>query len=646
MHNGRLSIDAPLVPPSPQAAAMTTKAQRVPRNDLGSKQFAATTVRNVKRQATHIICRSIMGPLDSGKSSRKNRDSHESIDWGHLDSPRKICQEGDAVWAEVDFDGDAFSKDTREKKINPQRKSRGDVAEEVSPNSKRIGLKQIRSSKHDSKKKQGSNFSREGEQEKPKMLSLMSPELKAKSKMKKSSSDKLVIEGSPTKEERRSKTKGLSTRSRSPTGSVISRRREKVIDNMIGCDSPGKKSKSRKNVDSCDGYVASSVASSRRRVVPIVDLASSRTRAVQRSEARNNWRETHSGSKDSKKSSSEPATNADDALDMKAETFSKVDRRMSLLEQSRTGPVRASSVRMLRRSGDDDDDDDDDDFSVISAASASFMVDSGLDAPFTNRRPSCAGGYLPSDLSATPSQTPRGRRASALGSSLDRAQLIFTLKKGCDDEDDDDSCSGRSAYALPNDIAGATSSQFDIGRSNSNVRSRRPSMSSALTIPCVNGSNSDLSTSDHSRHGKSDRKSKSKSNAESPPNSKSLRKKSENGQGVLPSDMEDKKGACYDSAVDDMLKSRRLRGARGDAPVKKVEKEKPVAGSRRMSLTMLSNMVSGNKNNTGDSSSTNNKTNTKSSSGDNANSTSSTNRSSDARAKTSEGSIRRPGRVS
>jgi hypothetical protein len=560
-----------------------------------------------------------MAPSDSTKRRTKERGSKDVLDWSDVgaSSPQKFCQEGDTVWAEFDFGSDPFQEETESKPANSSKKTKATS----SSLDKDDGTKQKRSAncapKKPSRTKSSSTASLSDD------VSVRSSEKRPteKGKLKKPTRDKPSSEDTSMTESKLLKKPSTSkeSQSRSSSPSAANRRREKAIENGAAISGTIKNSKPSKS-DSRSVGDASLETPSRRRIVPLADLASSRTRAVQRAESRKNWREAHAPSKESCHDTSPKrgggggasSSNTDDALDAKAQKFGRDERRMSLLDASRKGPILSSRMRSKRDlyDGDDgDSDNDDDDFSVVSAASSSsFMVTSGLDAPFPNRRVSCAGGYLPSDLSNSAAPTPtrnQGRRASALGSSLDRAQLIYSLKQRDDDTDDDRSCS--SSYTLPTGLAGSTNSQFEIGRSNSNVRARRPSFSTPLVMPCVNGSNTDLSTSDHlSRAEKSERKVKVKKSLSMDILSISPAKTSKKNIEKT-AEVEDKKsgtssGAAgsYDSAVDDMLKNRRLRGARGDAPTKKVE-EKPSApsSSRRLSLNILTQFVNPNAPNDG-----------------------------------------------
>jgi hypothetical protein len=560
-----------------------------------------------------------MAPSDSTKRRTKERGSKDVLDWSDVgaESPQKFCQEGDTVWAEFDFGSDPFQEETENKPANSSKKTKATS----SSLEKDDATKQKRSAngapKKPSRTKSSSSTDSMSEE-----LSVRSSEKRPneKGKLKKPLRDKPSADDTSKAESKLLKkpSRSKESQSRSSSPSAANRRREKAIENGAAISGTIKNSKSSKS-DSRSVGDASLETPSRRRIVPLADLASSRTRAVQRAESRKNWREAHGPSKESSHDGSSHkrggvggASSADDALDAKAQKFGRDEHRMSLLDASRKGPIRTSRMRSKRNlyDGDDgDSDNDDDDFSVVSAASSSsFMVTSGLDAPFPNRRVSCAGGYLPSDLSNSAAPTPtrnQGRRASALGSSLDRAQLIYSLKQRDDDTDDDKSCS--SSYTLPTGLAGSTNSQFEIGRSSSNVRARRPSFSTPLVMPCVNGSNTDLSTSDHlSRAEKSERKVKVKKSLSMDILSISPAKTSKKNIEKT-AEVEDKKsgtssGAAgtYDSAVDDMLKNRRLRGARGDAPTKKVE-EKHLApsSSRRLSLNILTQFANSNANNEG-----------------------------------------------
>jgi hypothetical protein len=311
-------------------------------------------------------------------------------------------------------------------------------------------------------------------------------------------------------------------------------------------------------------------------------LSQSRQRAVQRAEARNSWREAHGGAATTQPKGK--SNGSDDLLDAK---------RSSLLDQSRKGPIRSSSIRG-RFHGDDDDDDD---FSVLSGtSSSSFMVDEHLDAPFPSkglRRASSyhpgGGGslygddhstssYLPNFLSNTNPNGGNGgfqkkeRRPSAFGTGQERAQAIYSLKNDLDkdsDDDDDESCSGMSVYSLPNGLARSNGSHFEIDRSSkAGASARRPSLSTVLTIPCINGVEDDNDPTDPSN--KIERRGSMSSNQDPDSN---------------------KKGAAnYDSTVEDMLKNRRLRGARGDAAKKKKE-EKVKKKDRKLSMKLLTNLV-------------------------------------------------------
>jgi hypothetical protein len=584
-----------------------------------------------------------MAPNDSSRRRAKDRTTGSSSGSGSKDtsaadltnmkSPQKMCQEGDTVWAEFNFDNDPFpasaaagatstAADTKAATLSSRKSSKSVAASE----SKDDATKSKSSNKSEDRK-----LSRSKSEDQP---SSLSPEKRlgsTKAKIKKSSDEKASQEKDGSSKKLRNKSDSAPTesssrsRSESPSGAA-NRRREKAIENGSSVPSAPKRKNLKKEASSrsCD---ATETPSRRRSVVPIDTLASSRTRAVQRADARKSWREAHvPGSKDgglSSGSSHRRTLDVDDVMDAKLE-----DRRMSLLDQSRKGPVRISS-RMRNRKDDDesdygDGDDDDDDFSVMSSASSSsFLVNGGLEAPFPNRRASCAGGYLPTDLSgvngttATPTQhRPQGRRASALGTSLDRAQLIYSLKPRDDDDDmdDDKSC---TSYTLPNGLAGSSTlatSQFELGRSSSNTRARRMSLSTPLVVPCVNGSNTDLTNTELSRAEKPERKIKKTFSSDilslSPSKFSTSSKKSSVGKDGKKSKSVDgsegKKDASeapsaattsttthgsYDSAVDDMLKNRRLRGARGDAPVAKKVEEKPATTGRRLSLGMLTNKL-------------------------------------------------------
>jgi hypothetical protein len=311
-------------------------------------------------------------------------------------------------------------------------------------------------------------------------------------------------------------------------------------------------------------------------------LSQSRQRSVQRAEARNSWRETHGGA-----AASQPkgkSKDSDDLLDAK---------RSSLLDQSRRGPMRSSSVHGRSRAADNDEDD----FSVLSGtSSSSFMVHDHLDAPFPSNglrrsssyRPGGGGSvykddhstssYLPSFLSNTNPNGGNGgfqkqeRRPSAFGTGQERAQAIYSLKHDLDkdsDDDDDESCSGTSVYSLPNGLARSNGSHFEIDRSSkAGASARRPSLSTVLTIPCVNGVEDDNDSADPSN--KVERRGSMSSNLDPASNKKG--------------------GANYDSTVEDMLKNRRLRGARGDAAKKKKD-ENVKKKERKLSMRLLSNLV-------------------------------------------------------
>lgn len=585
---------------------------------------------------------SVVGtPLKGKRSGPKQGLEWDVVD---MDSPQKVCKEGNAVWAEFDFSMDSFAKQDIENKMSSPRKSKGTSAEK---DDKTKHTSSPRHTQSDKKKSSSSTSSREVERtkedksaasteqrsnrkskkssvdkpsrghsptEREEEKSVISPERRSSQKSKKStvdkssraitptkskeeksvlspgerssrksktsSADKPSRDITPTKRESRRLTTDDSVRSRSP--SVASRRREKTQV------SPEKTPKAKEHRHDA------SQTPSRRRQVPVVDLSSSRTRAVQRAEARNSWRATHTVPKETSIKAGSSGTDFDDDMDAKARKTDTDEHRMLFLEQSRKGPVRVTSRLRSKR---EDYNDDDDDISILSASSSSFM----LDEPFSSsqlRRGSCAGGYLPNDLSARV-HSKKGRRASAFGSTLDRAHAIYNHK--ADESDDDESCSGQSAYTLPNGLSTPMGDQFDIDRSGrASVVARRPSLHMVLTVPFVNGSDADLSSSEHSsRTEKSDRSAKSKralsneslsgSTASTKPSSP---KKTVRPSGDKPAEQDDKKGVNYDSAVDDMLKNRRLRGARGDAvPKTGKKKDEAQAPQRKLSLKLLSNLV-------------------------------------------------------
>ncbi len=304
----------------------------------------------------------------------------------------------------------------------------------------------------------------------------------------------------------------------------------------------------------------------------VEQLSQSRQRAVQRVEARNSWRESQ------RKSGTCSDADDDRTIDD--------SRRASLLDQSRRGPIR--SIRH------DDDDDDDDDFSVLSGVSSSFTVNDTIDAPFIaknikNTAPGSGhgGGYLPNSLNHTNTNDSgtfqkKERRPSAFGSGYERAQALNQLKSTLDHNDDSDgeSC---SSYMLPTSLARSAGAQFEIDRSGrGGASTRRPSLSTALVIPCVNGV--DDSDNEDDLYSKSMDRRGSLSSKELDQSSKAERRGSLSTRNVD----DDKKG--YDSTVEDMLKSRRLRGARGDA-AKKKEETKKVKKTRGLSISMLTNLV-------------------------------------------------------
>jgi hypothetical protein len=430
---------------------------------------------------------------------------------------------------------------------------------------------------------------------------------------------------SPKKRESRKLTKESSMRSNVRSPSVSRREKSRVSVSDDDCDYSNRKDKSatkkskaqkdersrrrnddddeRDNISRRSHRDSSQTPSVRRRHSTQINedqLSQSRLRAVQRAEARNSWREAHSGTTVSQPKSKSQAvsgvTDPDDVLSSRG--------RSSLLDQSRRGPIRSLSVRSRHRH--EHDTDDDDDFSVLSGTSSSFMVEENLDAPFpvkNLRRASSYqvtgglgssddfsnGSYLPNFLStATGSKGGVGndvfhkkeRRPSAFGTGHERAQAIYSLKSNLDrdSDDDDESCSGMSVYSLPSGLARSNGGHFEIDRSSkSSASARRPSLSTGLTVPCVNGvddNNTDPAGNDPAT--KSD---------------KAERRGSTSAKLLDPdTDSSKKAGANYDSTVEDMLKNRRLRGARGDA-AKKTKDEKVKKKHRMLSISMLSNLV-------------------------------------------------------
>lgn len=320
-------------------------------------------------------------------------------------------------------------------------------------------------------------------------------------------------------------------------------------------------------------------------------LSQSRQRAVQRMEARNNWRESQR--KSISTSSTTPETPVeDDPIDT---------RRASLLDQSRRGPIRSFRCNY-------DDDDDDDDFSVLSGmTSSSFTVDDTLDAPFVakNIKSSVSavthpggsgtrggGGYLPNSLNNTNTNDngtfhKKERRPSAFGTGYERAMALNSLKNELDNDSDEEG----SSYALPTGLSRSAGTHFEIDRSGrGGASARRPSLSTTLTVPCINGI--DDSDNDDDLYSKSSDRRGSLSSKEFDLSSKDERRGSMTSRNVdYESDSNNKKASAnYDSTVEDMLKSRRLRGARGDA-AKKKEETKSVKKTRGLSISMLTNLV-------------------------------------------------------
>lgn len=506
-----------------------------------------------------------------------------------MESPsaqRVVCKKGNTVWAEFDFAMNNFEEASGSPKTSRVTTAAkyGEAKHRTSP----------RASEGDKKKSPSAKSSRDGESKKDEKGGL-SPEQRSSRKSKKSSDDKNSRDTTPTKREPRRLTKESSTRSRSP--SVASRRREKALGSVLTpqARSPEKVLKtpktnkvkkekdhrSREASETPSRRRDSTETPTRRRPIAIESLSSSRTRAVQRAEARNSWREGHSVPKEASMKSGSSGNGVDDSLDEMAQ------RRPSLLDTSRKGPIRVSS-RMRSKS----EDDDDDDFSVLSASTSSFRHDDCLEAPFPSGQLRDAGSYLPNFLSApaTPAKAKQGRRPSAFGSGLDRAHAIYNFRP--DESDDDESCSGGSVYSLPNGLARNIGSQVEKGGGgHTSDSARRPSLNSVLTMPIVNGSNKDLSSSEHGRSEKSERSDKSKKSRIGSSTADDTSPKQKGSEKC--SEQDDKKGAKYDGAVDDMLKSRRLRGARGDGVQRtgaKKKEEKP-ATHRKLSLKVLANLV-------------------------------------------------------
>jgi hypothetical protein len=333
-------------------------------------------------------------------------------------------------------------------------------------------------------------------------------------------------------------------------------------------------------------------------------LSQSRQRAVQRMEARNNWRESQRKSNAATAATSEPSSEDNHPIDT---------RRASLLDQSRRGPIRSFRCNY--------DDDDDDDFSVLSGmTSSSFTVDDTLDAPFVakNIKSSVSvvanhptgggnrgsGGYLPNSLNNTNtidtgSFQKKERRPSAFGTGYERIMALNSLKNDLDNDSDDEG----SVYTLPSGLSRAAGTQFEIDRSGrGSASTRRPSLSTTLTVPCINGI--DDSDNDDDLYSKSSDRRGSMSSKELDPSAKERRGSMSSRNVDYESDSNNKKaGANYDSTVEDMLKSRRLRGARGDAAKKKEEK-KSVKKTRGLSISMLTNLVQSNNKSTPETSAT------------------------------------------
>ena len=303
-------------------------------------------------------------------------------------------------------------------------------------------------------------------------------------------------------------------------------------------------------------------------------LSQSRQRAVQRMEARNSWRESQ------RKSGTCSDADDDRTIDD--------SRRASLLDQSRRGPIR--SIRY------DDDDDDDDDFSVLSGVSSSFTVNDTIDAPFIAKNIKSTvpgsghgGGYLPNSLNHTNTNDSdtfrkKERRPSAFGTGYERAQALNQLKSTLDHNDDSDGESS-SSYMLPTSLSRSAGAQFEIDRSGrGGASTRRPSLSTTLVIPCINGVDDSDNEDDLYSKSMDRRGSLSSKELDQPERRGSLSTRNVDDE----SDSNNKKG--YDSTVEDMLKSRRLRGARGDA-AKKKEETKKVKKTRGLSISMLTNLV-------------------------------------------------------
>ena len=321
-------------------------------------------------------------------------------------------------------------------------------------------------------------------------------------------------------------------------------------------------------------------------------LSQSRQRAVQRMEARNNWRESQRKPNTTPTSADTAETPLEDDL---------IDtRRTSLLDQSRRGPIRSFRCNY-------DDDDDDDDFSVLSGmTSSSFTVDDTLDAPFvakiiknsvsggthpTGSANRGGGGYLPNSLNNPNNHTnesdpfqKKERRPSAFGTGYERAMALNCLKSELDNDSDEEG----SSYALPTGLSRSAGTHFEIDRSGRGASTRRPSLSTTLTVPCINGI--DDSDNDDDIYSKSSDRRGSLSSKEFDQSSRDERRGSMTSRNVdYESDSNSKKtGANYDSTMEDMLKSRRLRGARGDA-AKKKEETKSAKKSRGFSI--LTNLV-------------------------------------------------------
>lgn len=405
--------------------------------------------------------------------------------------------------------------------------------------------------------------------------------------------EKRPRDGTKTRKESHRTTKPVTNRSESPVAAT-SRRREKVKERSAA---PEEKSKAKKE----NRRVSSEFPL--KRPVP-TDISSSRARAVQRAEARNAWRDKVAPKETNMKVGSD--TDYDDALDAKVkkskDSQNHDDYRMSILDQSRKGPVRAMS-RLKGKSGEADDSDNSDDCSVysyasncsaMSSASNTSRLRGGIEGPFPSsfsRRASCAGSYLPSELNKPPDEGKRVRRASAFGSSLDRALAIYDSKADDSETDDDASCAGKSVYSMA-----SVGSQFEIDRAgNTKTKTNRPSTNMVLTIPNVIGGDSELSRSDHkSSADKSDRWGKFKrvQSTDSLQCSAHSASKPKPNEKRRPS-VDDKKGANYDSAVDDVLKNRRLFGDRDSVSRTrtKKEEEKLPAQKRKSTISLLTNLV-------------------------------------------------------